>query len=161
MFLQELRTRKEEPTNISSPLAVAISNVICSLTMGVRFSNDDPKFKRFMDLIDEGFKLFGKLTYANHIPILRYLPGINGIRNKISQNRAEMVEFFQQIIDDHRTHWKLNGTDGLIQMSDIRDIVDAYLYEIQEAEREGRDHELFQGKDKGKQKSILLISTLR
>lgn len=111
--------------------------------MSVRFNNG-PKFKRFMDLIEEGFQLFGRLTYANHIPILRYFPGIHGIRNKIMQNRAEMAQFNEQIINDHKKDFNKDH---------IRDIVDAYLYKIQQAEEEGRDCELFQDKNKGKQKS--------
>lgn len=133
------------PTNISSSLAVSISNVICSLTMDVRFHHDDLKFKRFMDLIDEGFKLFASLTAANYISLLRHLPFIHYTRNKISQNRAEMGDFFQDIINEHKAAYDENN---------IRDVVDAYLYEIQQAKNESRDYQLFQGKNKGEQKSI-------
>lgn len=93
-----------------------------------------------MDLIDEGFKLFASLTSANYISPLRYLPGIHGIRNKIEQNRAEMANFFQDIINEHRATYN---------ESKIRDIVDAYLYEIQQAKNESRDDQLFEGKNKG------------
>jgi len=139
--------RRGAPTNISSSLAVSISNVICSLIMGVRFHHDDSKFQRFMNLIDEGFKLFGQLTYANYIPILRYFPYIHNIRNKISKNREEMAEFFQKIINQHKTTYNEDN---------IRDIVDTYLCKIEEAKQENRDDQLFQGKDKGKQKLIFL-----
>lgn len=109
--------------------------------MGVRFHHGDEKFKRFMDLTDEGFKLFGKVTVANYIPILRHLPCIHHTRNKIAQNRLEMVAFFQVIIDQHRATYKEDT---------IRDIVDAYLFEIEQAKKENREHELFHGKDNGK-----------
>lgn len=120
--------------------------------MDVRFHHDDLKFKRFMDLIDEGFKLFASLTAANYISLLRHLPFIHYTRNKISQNRAEMGDFFQDIINEHKAAYDENN---------IRDVVDAYLYEIQQAKNESRDYQLFQGKNKGEQKSIFSIDSQR
>lgn len=97
-----------------------------------------------MNLIDEGFKLFASLTSANYIPLLRYLPGMDNIRNKISQNRAEMAKFFQDVIKEHKDIYNENN---------IRDIVDDYLYEIQKTKNENGNHyHLFQGKNKGEQK---------
>jgi len=113
--------------------------------MGERFHLDDPKFKRFMSLIDEGFELFGKLTYANYIPIFSYFPRNHCIKNKISKNREEMAEFFQKIINQHKITYNEDN---------IRDIVDTYLYKIEEAKRENRDDQFFQGKNNGKQKFL-------
>lgn len=53
--------------------------------MSVRFHLGDPRFKRFMSLIAEGFKLFGRMTYVNFIPIMRYLPGLQKTRKKIAE----------------------------------------------------------------------------
>jgi len=108
--------------------------------MGIRFHHGDPKFKRFMDLINEGFKLFGKVTLANHIPLLRHCPWINSVQNKIEKNRSEMAEFFQEVINEHKAMYDKNN---------INDILDSYLYEIQKAEEENREDQLFEGKDKG------------
>ncbi|XP_011861919.1 PREDICTED: cytochrome P450 18a1 [Vollenhovia emeryi] len=143
-FLQVLRRAAQHkvPTNISPALAVSISNVICSLTMSVRFDHDDWRFRGLMNLIDEGFILFGSLNYANSIPALRYLPWIHTTRSKIEQNRSEMVKFFQDIINQHRADFDENN---------IRDIVDTYLHGIQQAKNENREHELFQGKDADRQ----------
>lgn len=104
-----------------------------------------------MDLIDEGFRLFASLSSANFIPWLRWLkfPWIHRTQKKISQNRAEMAEFFQVIINEHK---------ATFDKDNIRDIVDTYLYEIQKAQEENREHELFQGKNQGKLKSIFLIT---
>lgn len=64
---------------------MSISNVICSIIMSVRFHLGDPRFKRFMALIAEGFKLFGRMTYVNFIPVMRYLPGLQQTRRKIAE----------------------------------------------------------------------------
>lgn len=108
--------------------------------MGVRFQHGDDRFKRFMDLIEEGFKLFGSMAAVNFIPVMRYLPCLQKIRNKISENRAEMADFFQKTVDQHRATFD-EGT--------VRDLVDAYLLEIEKAKGEGRATLLFQGKNHG------------
>lgn len=119
---------------------MAISNVICSIIMSVRFRHGDTRFHRFMKLIEEGFKLFGSIHFVNFIPIMRYLPGLRKVRNKIAQNRAEMADFFQETVDEHR---------ATFDESNIRDLVDTYLLEIQKAKAEGRGAALFQGKNHG------------
>ncbi|XP_011693654.1 PREDICTED: cytochrome P450 18a1 [Wasmannia auropunctata] len=145
LLLSELEKRHGDPIDLSIYLSVSISNVICEFTMNERFRYDDERFKRFMNLINEGFTLFGRLTYANYIPILRYLPGIHSVRNKIAQNRTVMANFFQEIIDKHKR------TNSYEVEDSISDVVDAYLYQIKEAEKKNEDHQLFQGKDKNRQ----------
>lgn len=126
------------PTNMSYSLSMAISNVICSITMGVRFHHGDSRYKKFMSLTEEGFKLFGSIVYVNFLPVLKYLPGLKYVMSKLDQNRGEMANFFQDNVEQHR-----NTFDA----SNIRDLVDAYLLEIEKAKAEGR--ELFQGKNHG------------
>ena len=51
-----------------------------------------------------------------------------------------MAEFFQEVINEHKAMYDKNN---------INDILDSYLYEIQKAEEENREDQLFEGKDKG------------
>jgi len=51
-----------------------------------------------------------------------------------------MGEFFQETIDNHR---------ATFDPSNIRDLVDMYLAEIQRAKEEGTGEALFEGKDHG------------
>lgn len=122
-------------------LSVSISNVICNLIMSVRFSNDDPQFKRFNWLIDEGFRLFGEVHMIDYIPLIQYLPGNVNTKNKILQNRCEMFQFYQEVIEQHRATFDPNN---------LRDLVDTYLYEIKKAKEDGCEQELFDGRDCGK-----------
>ncbi|KMQ90114.1 cytochrome p450 18a1, partial [Lasius niger] len=146
-FLRRCSMRRGAPTDISTSLSMSISNVICSLIMGVRFHHHNSQFKRFMDLIQEGFKLFASVASINYIPIMRYVPWKRGIRNKISQNREEMANFFQETIDEHRETFDKNNP---------RDLLDAYLIEIQQAEEENRANQLFQGKNHDRQMQQIL-----
>ncbi|CAL7950805.1 unnamed protein product [Xylocopa violacea] len=146
-FLCGLATKRGTPTDVSASLGMSISNVICSIIMGVRFQHGDTRFKRFMDLIEEGFKLFGSMAAVNFIPVMRYLPCLQKVRNKISENRAEMADFFQEAVDQHR---------ATFNESTVRDLVDAYLLEIEKAKGEGRATMLFQGKNHDRQMQQIL-----
>lgn len=94
-----------------------------------------------MNLIDEGFKLFGSMESANFIPILRYLPGLQKTKEKIAKNRQEMADFLQETIEEHRRNF---------DPSNLRDLLDTYLFEIQKATEAGTDSDLFEGRDHGK-----------
>ncbi|XP_066602887.1 cytochrome P450 18a1 [Prorops nasuta] len=146
-FLRGLSSKQGNPVDVSPSLGMSISNVICSILMGIRFQQGDTRFERFMYLIEEGFKLFGSMASVNFIPIMRYLPCLMKVRSKISANRAEMGEFFQETVDQHRTTFNEN---------EIRDLVDAYLLEIKKAKSEGNEAVLFHGKDHDQQMQQIL-----
>lgn len=82
-FMCVLRAQRNEPTDLNTLLQISISNVICDIIMSVRFSHNDARFRRLINLIDEGFKLFGTLSPVLFFPILRYLPKLKNTRQKI------------------------------------------------------------------------------
>lgn len=139
-LLQSIHQTAGTPVDMSPVYSVAVSNVICNMMMSVRFSADDPKFKRFTFLIEEGMRLFGEVHTVDYIPSVQYLPGKQTACNKIAQNRQDMFDFYREVIDEHKRTF-VPGT--------VRDLIDAYLTEIDAAKREGRDSELFEGKDHG------------
>lgn len=143
-FIGHLHASDGQPVDMSPVISVAVSNVICSLMMSTRFSIDDPKFRRFNFLIEEGMRLFGEIHTVDYIPTMQCFPSISTAKNKIAQNRAEMQRFYQDVIDDHKRSFDPNN---------IRDLVDFYLCEIEKAKAEGTDAELFDGKNHGKLKS--------
>ena len=82
-FLQALAKEKGSPCCLARSMTLSISNVICSMLMSVRFNSEDARFKRFMLLIEEGFKLVSATGAANFIPCLRSLPRIQELNVKI------------------------------------------------------------------------------
>lgn len=82
-FLTELQKHEQQPVDLNPMFSISISNVICDVLMSVRFSYNDKRFYRFMNLIEEGFKLFGSLEFALFIPFLKYLPGHTSKLKKI------------------------------------------------------------------------------
>ncbi|KAI5718576.1 hypothetical protein M8J77_023310 [Diaphorina citri] len=146
VFLKSLQAQAElcgaTGVDVNPLLATSISNVICSIVMSVRFSNEDPQFKRFMHLIDEGFKLFETMAVVNFLPFVKYLPGLRETRKTLSKNRVEMGAYFQEKINEHRTTF---------DASNIRDMLDSYLFEIEKAKMENRSDQLFNGKNHDRQ----------
>nr|QLI62178.1 cytochrome P450 29 [Streltzoviella insularis] len=119
-------------------LALGVSNVICGITMSVRFSHGDERFNRLNHLIEEGMRLFGEIHYGEYIPLYNYLPGKAQAQVKVMKNREEMFAFYQTLIDEHRETLDINNA---------RDLIDVYLIEIEKAKTEGRAGELFEGRD--------------
>lgn len=138
-MLQNLINSQGKPVDLSPVYSVAVSNVICNIMMSVRFSIDDPKFKRFTFLIEEGMRLFGEIHTVDYIPTVQYLPGKQTARNKIAQNREDMFDFYREVINEHKRTFDPDN---------IRDLIDTYLAEIEKAKIEGR--ELFDGRNHGK-----------
>ncbi|KAK7873113.1 hypothetical protein R5R35_006343 [Gryllus longicercus] len=145
--LRTLNRSRGQPTDLNPVLGMAVSNVICDILMSVRFGREDAKFRRFTSLIDEGFRLFGRLNWVNFVPALRFLPRLAHTQQKLAKNRSEMADFFQETVDKHRETF---------DPSNLRDIIDTYLLEIERAREEGRGHVLFEGKDHDRQMQQIL-----
>ena len=138
--MHNLRVSEGQPIDMAPAISVAVSNVICSIMMSMRFSIDDPNFRRFNFLIEEGMRLFGEIHTVDYIPTVQYFPSILTAKTKIAKNREEMQQFYRDVIDEH----KRSFDEG-----NILDLVDFYLMEIEKAKKEGRDEELFDGKNHG------------
>lgn len=93
-----LKAQKNEPTDLNSILQTSVSNVICDIIMSVRFAHNDPRFRRLMDLVEEGFKLFGTLSPVLFIPVLKHLPKLKDTRQKIIEVSFEFFIFSFKIL---------------------------------------------------------------
>lgn len=134
-FLSSIATEGTKPINPAPLLNCAISNVICSIIMSTRFNPNDPKFKRFMHLFDEGFRLYMLTGAMSFIPILKHLPGISSACQELMKNRDEMLEFVRFIVLDHKE---------TLDVSQPRDLVDSYLIEIEKAYATNTTKEVFE-----------------
>lgn len=139
-LLSNLQNAPNHTVDLEEYFGVSVSNVICNMLMSVRFTRDDPKFIKFNQMIEEGMVLFGKIFTVDYIPITQYLPAMQSAKSKIGENRREMFKFYKEVIDNHRETF-----DG----ENIRDLVDAYLMEIENAKR--TNTELFEGNDHDEQ----------
>ncbi|PZC78548.1 cytochrome P450 18a1 [Helicoverpa armigera] len=137
-LIASLHRAEGAPIDANPLLALGVSNVICGITMSVRFSNGDARFERLNNLIEEGMRLFGEVHYGEYVPLYNYLPGKAQAQERVAKNREEMFAFYQTLIDEHRE---------TLDVDNVRDLIDVYLIEIEKAKTEGRAGELFEGRD--------------
>ncbi|KAI8435148.1 hypothetical protein MSG28_003523 [Choristoneura fumiferana] len=137
-LISNLHNAEGAPIDANPLLALGVSNVICGITMSVRFSLGDARFTRLNNLIEEGMRLFGEIHYGEYIPLYNYLPGKARAQIKVMKNRDEMFGFYQTLIDEHRE---------TLDLENARDLIDVYLIEIEKAKLEGKAGELFEGRD--------------
>lgn len=147
-LLTSIESEKTNPFNPAPILNCAISNVICSMIMSTRFHHKDSKFVRFMTLFDEGFRLFTTTGSLAFFPIMQYIPSINTTIKDITTCRNEMLEFVRFIVEDHKKRFVKESP---------RDLVDAYLLEIETASEAGNLEEVFDGLDPEAQLHQILL----
>lgn len=68
-LMGNLRASDGNPVDANPLLALVVSNVICGITMSVRFSQGDERFERLNHLIEEGMRLFGEIHYGEYVPL--------------------------------------------------------------------------------------------
>ncbi len=147
-MLQNLETQNDQIVDLNHVFSISISNVICSLLLNIRFSFEDPTLPELMTKIEEGFRLFGGVSSINYFPFLRFFPFFQREVQKIEENKEATHKFFQKIIDDHRRTF---------DPSNMRDILDLYLLQIQKAIRDGEGESLFHGKDHNLQVRQIIV----
>lgn len=129
-LIDDLKQTDSQLIRIRPYLACAVSNVIGSLLMSITFKSSDMKFRRIIELMEEGFRLFAIAMPVDFFPLLRYVPLVNYAYEKMKQNRVETSGYFQTIVDEHKL---------TLQPDNIRDFVDAYLVQHQKVEQSGQE----------------------
>jgi hypothetical protein len=121
-FLRELRRKKSNPFDPKYLVQVSVSNVICSIVFGARYKYSDPYFKKYIEVLNETFKVLGDCGPLNIFPILRYLPFNMFQVDKL----RKMDKWFK---DECRTDI-VRHLDELKPGTVNRDFIDAYLKEM-------------------------------
>lgn len=130
-FLHDLReTGSCSSVRIRPYLACAVSNVIGSLLMSMTFKSSDRKFRRIIELMEEGFRLFAIAMPVNFFPLLRYLPLVNYAYEKMKRNREETSSYFHEIVAEHK---------ATLDPNNVRDFVDAYLVQHDHIKEKGEE----------------------
>ncbi|MEE6502696.1 hypothetical protein FKM82_004607 [Ascaphus truei] len=112
----------------------AVSNIICSITLGERFEYDDDKFQNLLRVLEEGMALESGFM-AQILNVVPWLMKIPGPHKKIVQPQRYMLDFLRETISEHKKSWDPNY---------CRDFIDAFLQEMEKV-KEDKDSSFNEG----------------
>ena len=74
-FTSELKKQNGSAMDLHLLMNMTISNIICSIMFGDRFSYDDPEFIRMLGILNTMMEGAPNMIISEKLPILRHLPG--------------------------------------------------------------------------------------
>ncbi|XP_052032755.1 cytochrome P450 2J4-like isoform X1 [Apodemus sylvaticus] len=120
-LVEAIGKEKGQPFDPHFRINSAVSNIICSITIGERFEYENNQFQELLKLVDETTCLEASksIMFYNVFPsIFKYLPGPH---QKVFSNWEKLKLFFSRMMD---SHWKDLNPDK------PRDFIDAFLIEM-------------------------------
>ncbi|XP_033744191.1 cytochrome P450 2C37-like [Pecten maximus] len=120
VFLEVIGKSNGDAFSLGTIAQISVSNIICSICFGERYTHDDQNFKKLMTMIDIHVKLLSKARIATFFPVVRYIPGdVTGVE-AMGANYENIKRFLQEQIDKHR---------ATFQIDNVRDLIDAFILE--------------------------------
>ncbi|XP_041347842.1 cytochrome P450 2U1-like [Gigantopelta aegis] len=125
-FIEEMARQNGEATDFRHTIGTSVCNIISSIVFGKRFEYDDPKFVKFLKIVDENVAMPPAL---NFFPFLRFLPG-DVFKIKLMMRGIETIqrELFKSSIEQHVASYDEDDTD---------DFISAYIKEMKQKESLG------------------------
>ncbi|ETE57585.1 Cytochrome protein, partial [Ophiophagus hannah] len=121
-FFKEAFKNKEQPLDPSLPVTTAISNLICIMVFGYRFSAKDEKFQRMLINLNYYMKFGGSFIYLLYelFPrLMKYLPGCH---QRVFRALNDVTSFAKEEVEKHRE---------LQSLHDPQDFIDYYLLQME------------------------------
>lgn len=133
-LLQHYRNSSDTGVDLTPLIRTAVSNVICSMSMGHNFHQDDQEFHTLLELVARGLEISvsGPVLLINILPALYYLPF--GVFKELRQVQLDITAFLKKIIAQHR---------ATLDPSDPRDLIDMYLAKVLEEQAAGQEDSSF------------------
>ncbi|KAL3883905.1 hypothetical protein ACJMK2_030135 [Sinanodonta woodiana] len=122
ILIEQIEQNSGAPLNLKDILIRSVSNVICGIVFGRRFSHEDKQFLEVLSNFSEDAKYLGNASILmNCFPFLQYLPG-DLLGNKTI---LEHTKVFQKLYDDlYESH------QSTLDDNNPRDFMDLYLTEM-------------------------------
>lgn len=122
-LITALKKQCHQPIWMHTAFDTSVINVLWAMIAGRRYSIDDAKLKRLMEIIHDAFKaadISGGML--NQLPFLRFIaPEQTGYR-KLKKVLVNLWEFLEETISEHRQ---------TVCLSHARDLIDAFLQKMQ------------------------------
>ncbi|XP_067106216.1 cytochrome P450 2U1 [Osmerus mordax] len=117
-----------EGVDLTPMISNAVSNVICSVSLGQRFHHEDREFRTLLDLMARGLEISvnSAAVLINVFPFLYHFPF--GVFRELRRVESDITAFLKNIIVRHKE---------TLDPANPRDLIDMYLVEIQAQESSG------------------------
>ncbi|XP_062987894.1 cytochrome P450 2J6-like [Elgaria multicarinata webbii] len=115
---------KGQPLDPSLHITNAVSNVICAVTFGHRFSLEDEKFQKMIEDLNVGLKFPGSIFHILYeiFPwIMNHLPGPH---KKVFSSMEEVLSYSREEIEKHKEQQSFH---------EPQDFIDFYLLQIEKS----------------------------
>ncbi|XP_071787918.1 cytochrome P450 2J4-like isoform X2 [Asterias amurensis] len=123
-LIEAIKEHGDNPFNPTHLISNAVSNVICSVTLGKRFDYSDPKFQKLLKLLNRNFELSSGGGAYSYLPIMDNLSFTSKFK-EVQTNVRQIIEFLQECIDEHRR---------VLDADNPKDFIDVFLTDIYENE---------------------------
>ncbi|XP_071788972.1 cytochrome P450 2J4-like [Asterias amurensis] len=123
-LIKAIKEHGDIPFNPTHLISNAVSNVICSVTLGKRFEYSDPKFQKLLKLLNRNFELLSGGGAYSYLPIMDNL-SFTSTYKEVETNVLLMVAFIRECIEEHRR---------VLDADNPKDFIDVFLRDIYEKE---------------------------
>ncbi|KAL3884077.1 hypothetical protein ACJMK2_030299 [Sinanodonta woodiana] len=123
ILIELIEQNTDAALNLKDILTTCVSNVMCGLVFGRRFSHEDKQFLEVAANFSEDAKYIGHASILmNCFPFLQYLPG-DLLRTKtIMEHKKVFDKFYEDLYESHQSTLDVNCP---------RDFMDLYLTEME------------------------------
>ncbi|XP_071805874.1 cytochrome P450 2U1-like [Asterias amurensis] len=128
-LLEGFAEQRGKPFDPAHLVENAVSNIICKICLGHRFSYKDPEFAQLLEMVRVQLS-YGPTSLLNAFPLLFHTPFYSNLR----ENNRSINEFFSKRIKARRETYDENN---------IRDMIDLHFAEVERRKRSGKIDDVF------------------
>ncbi|OQV12035.1 Cytochrome P450 2J2 [Hypsibius exemplaris] len=103
-LVEDIKNANGKPVNPIQYLTPSISNVICAISYGQRFSHKDANFQRLTSLVGQNVTLAATNQLVEYFPFLRMIP-FSKFRARYlawQANVGDLTAFFDTLVEQHQ-----------------------------------------------------------
>ena len=120
------------PFNPHILIGNCISNIVCSVVFGNRYEHSDTEFKELLKILNESVEKMGSGGAVLFVPIMWYI--LPKQYNEFVSSLMKFTSFVKKIVNEH---------EQAFDKSNMHDIIDVFLNEIEVAAKENTDRKDF------------------
>uniref|UniRef100_A0A0C9RT40 TSA: Wollemia nobilis Ref_Wollemi_Transcript_14169_1790 transcribed RNA sequence n=1 Tax=Wollemia nobilis TaxID=56998 RepID=A0A0C9RT40_9CONI len=94
--------------DISREVSIFTNNIICRMTFGKKFCEDELGGKVYKDILEERFALASAFSYGDFVPLLGWLD-LQGVRRRQGEIHKLVYGFLERVVEEHFEGRKKNS----------------------------------------------------